>query len=150
MTDRWYDLAAPNASLTQGDLIFDCPVLTWQTGAYFSQEGTHEPEILKNTVDDISVDVIVMSQACDLEQCRVDNVTMLNSGQVEDLSIGVRIFYFHEVFTVPHIFLESLLVHRGKPRFRLLPPNREHLSQAIARFFMRVGLPPPIETPWQP
>jgi hypothetical protein len=196
MTDRWYALATPDAPLTQGDLIFDCPVLTWQTGAYFSQEGTQEPEILKNAVDAISVDVIVMSQACDLEQSRVDNVilcphesldehktawedkmrgrrqnptpkgwkahchdicqgfifnyTMLNSGQVEDLSIGVRIVYFHEVFTVPRIFLESLLVHRGKPRFRLLPPYREHLSQAFARFFMRVGLPTPIETPWQP
>jgi hypothetical protein len=27
------------------------------------------------------------------------------------------------------------------PRLRLLPPYREHLSQAFARFFMRVGLP---------
>src|SRR5207249_4780028 len=26
-------------------------------------------------------------------------------------------------------------------RVRLLPPYREHLSQAFARFFMRVGLP---------
>jgi len=26
-------------------------------------------------------------------------------------------------------------------RLRLLPPYREHLSQAFARFFMRVGLP---------
>lgn len=27
------------------------------------------------------------------------------------------------------------------PRIRLLPPYREHLSQAFARYFMRVGLP---------
>lgn len=26
-------------------------------------------------------------------------------------------------------------------RHRLLPPYREHLSQAFARYFMRVGLP---------
>ena len=29
----------------------------------------------------------------------------------------------------------------SKNRIRLLPPYREHLSQAFARFFMRVGLP---------
>jgi hypothetical protein len=28
-----------------------------------------------------------------------------------------------------------------KPRLRLLPPYREHLALAVARFYMRVGLP---------
>ncbi len=195
MTDRWYDLADADAPLTQGDLIFDCPVLTWQTDAQISKEGTAESEVLKSAVDAISVNVIVMTQACDLEQGRVENVilcphvsideeratwqeemrargqnptdrawkgycddickgfvfdyTMLNSGQIGGLNIGIRIVYFHEVFTVPRIFLESLLILRAQPRFRLLPPYREHLSQAFARFFMRVGLPTPIETPWQ-
>jgi len=55
---------------------------------------------------------------------------------------------FHEIFTVPRAFLESLIKQRGKIRFRLLPPYREHLSQAFARFFMRVGLPIPIEKDW--
>jgi hypothetical protein len=27
------------------------------------------------------------------------------------------------------------------PRLRLCPPYKEHLAQALARFFMRVGLP---------
>lgn len=31
-------------------------------------------------------------------------------------------------------------------RLRLLPPYRESLSQAFARFFMRVGLPVPVDT----
>jgi hypothetical protein len=30
---------------------------------------------------------------------------------------------------------------KDKKRIRLLPPYREHLSQAFARHFMRVGLP---------
>ncbi len=33
-----------------------------------------------------------------------------------------------------------------RPRLRLLPPYRESLSQAFARFFMRVGLPVPVDT----
>ena len=32
-------------------------------------------------------------------------------------------------------------VSKKESRVRLLPPYREHLSQAFARFFMRVGLP---------
>lgn len=55
---------------------------------------------------------------------------------------------FHEVFTVPREFLESLLVARGGTRPRLLPPYREHLSQAFARYFMRVGLPDPVDVTW--
>jgi hypothetical protein len=31
--------------------------------------------------------------------------------------------------------------HQMGDRLRLLPPYREHLSQAFARLFMRVGLP---------
>jgi hypothetical protein len=31
------------------------------------------------------------------------------------------------------------------PRLRLLPPYRESLSQSFARFFMRVGLPVPVD-----
>jgi hypothetical protein len=33
------------------------------------------------------------------------------------------------------------LSKRNGKRLRLLPPYREHLSQAFARFFMRIGLP---------
>jgi len=33
-----------------------------------------------------------------------------------------------------------------EPRLRLLPPYRESLSQAFARYFMRVGLPVPVDT----
>lgn len=50
----------------------------------------------------------------------------------------------HYVYSVPRSFLESLLKQRMQSRLRLLPPYREHLSQAFARFFMRVGLPVPI------
>jgi len=41
---------------------------------------------------------------------------------------------------VPFDFIVDLAKKKGK-RLRLLPPYREHLSQAFARFFIRVGLP---------
>ena len=53
-----------------------------------------------------------------------------------------------EVFTLPRQVLETLLVARNRDRPQLLPPYREHLSQAFARFFMRVGLPAPITKVW--
>jgi hypothetical protein len=53
--------------------------------------------------------------------------------------------WYEVVFTVPRMFLESLLRQRAAPRLRLLPPYREYLSQAFARFFMRVGLPQPVD-----
>lgn len=143
----------------------------------------------------IQADVAVMTQACDLEYEKVENVilcphvslddyrivwrdnmqrtgqnpskkawnhhcndicdgfmwnlTMLNDSRIDGSNIGIRIVFFNEVYTVPRSFLESLLKQRGHSRFRLLPPYREHLSQAFARFFMRVGLPIPIEKKWK-
>ena len=83
---------------------------------------------------------------CDnIREGYVWNLTMLDSGHLSEVAVEIRIVDFHEVYTVPRGFLESLIRQRQKPRLRLLPPFREHLSQAFARFFMRVGLPVPIQ-----
>jgi len=55
---------------------------------------------------------------------------------------------FHEILSPPRIFLETWTMHTALPRLRLLPPYREHLSQAFARYFMRVGLPSNIKKVW--
>jgi hypothetical protein len=47
---------------------------------------------------------------------------------------------FRTVYAVPFRTMMALAKMR-MPRLRLLPPYREHLSQAFARMFMRVGLP---------
>lgn len=47
---------------------------------------------------------------------------------------------FKNVYGVNLQFLK-ILTSKIDNRLRLLPPYREHLSQAFARFFMRVGLP---------
>jgi hypothetical protein len=59
-----------------------------------------------------------------------------------------RVVDFHAVHTIPRSFLDALLVADGGSRLRLRSPYREHLSQAFARFFMRVGLPSPISKVW--
>lgn len=52
----------------------------------------------------------------------------------------VRVVDFRHVHTLPLAYLRQQVEKRGD-RLRRLPPYREHLSQAFARFFMRVGLP---------
>jgi hypothetical protein len=47
---------------------------------------------------------------------------------------------FRTVHSLPLDLTREIATGLGK-RMRLLPPYREHLSQAFARFFMRVGLP---------
>ena len=47
---------------------------------------------------------------------------------------------FHAVFTLGVSLVRGFVEQLGD-QLRLLPPYREHLSQAFARLFMRVGLP---------
>jgi hypothetical protein len=72
------------------------------------------------------------------------NLAMLDKREPSmegELTIPYQIVDFHEVFSIPLDFLEAWIRSKNTNRVRLLPPYREHLSQAFARFFMRVGLP---------
>jgi hypothetical protein len=73
---------------------------------------------------------------------------MLNEGEIGNLKLTHRIVDFHDVYTLPMTFLESFLQNKQQSRLRLRPPYREHLSQAFARFFMRVGLPTGVKKVW--
>lgn len=200
MSDAWYEVVEASTRLTQGDIIFDCPISTWAEEAKVNgasaasaevPEATPQTEALKKRHEIIAEDVIVMTQACDLEHGKVSdvvvcphyalsyfrehiwkpdqerkqqktnsetwqkhfkgmadghlwNLCVVNSSAIEGHAMEHRVVDFHAIYTVPRDFLESLLKERQKPRLRLLPPYREHLSQAFARFFMRVGLPAPL------
>jgi hypothetical protein len=77
------------------------------------------------------------------------NLTFLDQFQHADLGTGIRVVDFHQVFTAPRTLLEAQLRHAGKPRLRLCAPYVEYLSQAFARYFMRVGLPQPVTPEWE-
>jgi len=68
----------------------------------------------------------------------------LNRCELEGFEADFQVVDFRNVYGVPLDFLVDLSRRREK-RLRLLPPYREHLSQAFARFFMRVGLPVDID-----
>ena len=71
---------------------------------------------------------------------QVYRYTFLADSPYSDCPMGVRIIDFGYVFTLPKPTVRQLARLQGK-HLRLCPPYREHLAQAFARFFMRVGLP---------
>jgi hypothetical protein len=54
--------------------------------------------------------------------------------------LGWSIVDFHRLFVLPKPVVIAVAQAAG-PRLRLRSPYREHLAQALARYFMRVGLP---------
>ncbi len=78
-----------------------------------------------------------------LEEVRRGNMPgyhLLAAAVLPESEREVSIVDFRRVYALPVGFVR-VRATRESPRLRLLPPYREHLSQAFARFFMRVGLP---------
>ena len=76
----------------------------------------------------------------ELRKGNVPGYHLLNEASQEGMSIGMGVVDFHEVHTATVAHVREFATGCGQ-RLRLKPPYREHLSQAFARFFMRVGLP---------
>jgi hypothetical protein len=74
MSDLWYVTVGPSERLTQGDIIFDCPLVSWFAAPIQVTGPDSEVEALKQGRVVFQADVIVMTQACDLEQGKVRNV----------------------------------------------------------------------------
>lgn len=75
MSDVWYEVAEANTKLTQGDIIFDCPLVSWSAES-LELEHADEVAILEGATEVIQANVVVMTQACDLEYEKVRNVVL--------------------------------------------------------------------------
>ena len=78
-----------------------------------------------------------------LEKVRRGNVIgyhMLNECKHPGFEADFRVVDFRKAYSLPLEYLRNM-VAESPQRPRLLPPYREHLAQAFARFLMRVGLP---------
>jgi hypothetical protein len=65
---------------------------------------------------------------------------LLNKCEIMEISREYMVVDFRNTYSLPFSLINDISKKQSK-RLRLLPPYREHLSQAYARFFMRVGLP---------
>ena len=160
----WYSVVATDEPLAQGDLFEVCPVLVPQVP--WTDEREFEADIQVYDVVVMSQSCDLQHGKLDLVLvCPVWNLTLfgeenshyatskgretlrrgdapgyqlLNRCELEGYERDFRVVDFRNVYGVPFGYLTA---RTDAPRLRLLPPYREHLAQAFARFFMRVGLP---------
>jgi hypothetical protein len=169
----WYEVIQ-GESLLQGDILRACPVVQLVGGVPWPPAPDAAVE-----VDLVEVDLILMTQSCDLENDKVEDVllaqviawpvvvknevekgnTVVKAREfrkklIEGIVPGLSLLHkreqqpalpwsvvdFHRLFTLPKAFVRRVVAGAG-PRLRLRSPYREHLAQAFARYFMRVGLP---------
>lgn len=169
----WYEVLENCDEITQGDILKQCPVPMLLNAEKYDSESVVEAEIEY-------VDGIILTQACDIANNKVDNVIIcsitsktdferiqimqgktekqikssissiikgqqnayhiINNYKSDDFIQDYYIINFKDIFSIPVSMAKKIACQNGK-RLRLCPPYREHLSQAFARYFMRVGLP---------
>jgi hypothetical protein len=166
----WYQ--ADNwTNLEQGDLLPNCPVLVPAgnlTAVLLMASKDDEAHV---ELDVKPVSLIIVSQSCDLAHNKIDQVLlcghfpgsshnktvrsdirkerypalhMIEKCELPGHEFERQIVDFRTIYTLPKDFVMEFAGSLGE-RVRLLPPYKEHLSQAFARYFMRVGLPHPLE-----
>jgi hypothetical protein len=168
----WYELVKKDKRITQGDILKHCPV------PILKHIPKEEKTIIQAEME--YVDGIILTQACDLENRKVDNIILcsitsktdfenqmksrnkgdkeitkniegiikgqqnayhiINEYKTDEFSQDYYIINFKDIYSVP-VGLAMSVAESNDKRLRLCPPYREHLSQAFARYFMRVGLP---------
>lgn len=163
--NNWYENVDITSSLNQGDLILDCPVIIPPNDIDDLEENGADIEVYDVVITTQSCDlennkvqlVLVcpihrMDRFCErnrqfndyklkesMRQGNLSGYHLLNSCPYLEHE-EYLIVDFKTVFSVNFDFLNNFKLKQN-PRIRLQSPYREHLSQAFARFFMRVGLP---------
>ena len=169
----WYELIKDSDEISQGDILYHCPVPFLNSSLDITSGAIIEAEMKY-------IDGIIMTQACDLANgkvqnvvlCTVDNVSnfklqmqnqnknakeiqnqvkhiingnqpafhIINMYESKELKQEHLLISFKDLFSIP-VSVAKQVAKTNKNRLRLCPRYREHLSQAFARYFMRVGLP---------
>lgn len=160
MTDYpWYGLAEGDV-LEQGDLLLTCPFDRVDSPGEAGRKNynvvilSHSCDLVHAKLDRIQVcpfwDLEALAKEVEYfqskrgrEEIRRGNLPgyhLLDRCALMELQTGFLVVDFRSQFAVNASTLKALAAGQ-KPRLRLLPPYREHLAQALARFYMRVGLP---------
>lgn len=169
----WYELVA-GTELRQGDIFFDCPVLVpaseipeaeSENLTLIADVLTYDVIVMSQSCDleNAKLDLVLVCPHWglgefgekvsyfksrdgkkELQRGNTPGYHLINRSELDSRMVELRVVDFRNVYGLPFVYLKTLSERRGK-RLRLLPPYREHLSQAFARFFMRVGLPVPVD-----
>lgn len=82
-----------------------------------------------------------LASAKGIEEARRGNVPgfhLLAACSLPAMPRELRVVDFRRIHTLPIGFARRVVANANE---RLLPPYREHMAQAFARYFMRIGLP---------
>lgn len=166
----WYEVVSSGEELLQGDFIRECPILVPpgempEVGAQIDVEVVAYHVVVMSQSSDLKqrkIDLVLVCPVWPLsafgeakefyrarkgkEQLRKGQAIgyhLLDKCRINGFETDFQVVDFRSVFSIP-IDPVLELGKKSEKRLRLLPPYREHLSQAFARFFMRVGLPVPI------
>lgn len=166
----WYSKIEKSNQIEQGDFIPDCPIVIPPSSFNLDDEPEIEIKLINSIILSQScdlvnnkIDIVLVCPYYDLKtfidnlpeeqqskkniKKHIDNLrkghlpgyhllNKINNFNINDyLVVDFRNVYGIQIDTLRNI--ADLL----EERIRLLPPYREHLSQAFARYFMRVGLP---------
>lgn len=162
----WYVQVDNTDPLQQGDFVLKCQIIqpsveAEKTGQNIKAIVKEYDVIVMSQSCDLISDKINLALVCPyysltdlgyiypdfktadkkekLRQGHVFGMHLLNECNING-NTDFLVVDFKSVYAVPLPFLKQIISNRPN-RNRLLPPYREHLSQAFARFFMRVGLP---------
>lgn len=75
-----------------------------------------------------------------LTQGRIINIHLINKCEITNYDFDYQTVNLRDIYSVPYGYVKKVASNIPN-RVRLLSPYKEHLSQAFARQFMRVGLP---------
>jgi len=160
----WYEIVDGNEDLLQGDFIKECPIVIPPSEISDKVEVrviNYNVVVMSQSCDLVQekIDLVLVCPVWPLTELGENNpyyqdkegkealrrgylpgYHLLNECEIDRFQTDYLVVDFRSVYSVPLNFIIDLAKREGK-RLRLLPPYREHLSQAFARFFMRVGLP---------
>lgn len=171
---NWYENISNSGDLSQGDFIEDCPILKPPPNISLEEDNDIEIDYINTIIlsqsCDLLNDKIQIVLVCPYITLKyfLDNLpeNQKSSGAKKKAIDNLRKGYlpgYHLLNKQEEIGLEDYIVvdfrnvygvhinnlkeiaSNLQNRIRLLPPYREHLSQAFARYFMRVGLPQDIQ-----
>ena len=159
----WYEAIQSTTDLQQGDILegVEVPILDRFSGDMVVEE--YDLVVMTQSCDiEDDIDHIVFCPVWDHDQEEIAS-SFNNKSKIDSLlkgrTIGFypisksalpecsrpwRIVQFQRMIELSRSDVFDQMSSMGT-RLRMLPPYRESLSQQFARFFMRVGLPIPVD-----
>lgn len=166
MTDwPWYEIVNSPTDLQQGDILEQIVVPALRRGTGEVVEEIYNLVVMTQSCDiEDDISHIVLCPIWTREELAKFESSFSNGGMTGNLLKGRvigfyplskceipgseriwRIVQFQRILEIDRDDIFDQLTAMGE-RLRLLPPYRESLAQQFARYFMRVGLPIPVDT----